>query len=73
MDDDRLPRQSYELIAMLDEITEIPKWPDTPQSAREFDNPQRRLAIYRAGARGLIDQLVAMVEEEIREQPEEEL
>ncbi len=72
MDDDRLPRRSYELIALLDEITEHPKWPSAPKSARTFDGFYQREAIYRAGARGLVDQLIAMVEEEISEHGEED-
>ena len=72
MDDDRLPRRSYELIALLDEITEIPKWPTTPVAVRGFNEDSQRLAIYVAGARNLVDTLIRRVEEEIREQPEDE-
>ncbi len=72
MDDDRLPRRSYELIAWLDEMTERPKWPSTPAHAHRFGDKAQRAAIFQAGARNLVDTLVAMVEEEISEQPEDE-
>jgi len=72
MDDDRLPRRSYELIAWLDELTDYPKWPTTPGETMKFDKGQMRRAIYMAGARNIVDQLVDMVEEEIREHGEEE-
>ena len=65
MDDDRLPRRSYELIALLDEITEHPKWPITPAAIRGFNEDYQRLAIYMAGARNLVDILISRVEEEI--------
>ncbi len=71
MDEDRLPRRSYELIAWLDELTERPKWPDTPLGAWGFDADTRRQAIFMAGARHLVDELVATVAEEISEHGED--
>ena len=71
MDDNRLPRRSYELIALLDEITQEPRWPKTPASSAGFNDQQQRLAIYMAGARNVVDLLVAMVEEEISEHGED--
>ena len=71
MDDDRLPRRSYELIALLDEITQKPTWPATPAATRGFNEDYQRLAICQAGARNLVDVLISRVEEEIREQGED--
>ncbi len=63
--DDKMPRRSYELIALLDEITDAPAWPTSPRECRLFDKAAQRQAIFQAGARHCVDQLVRQVEEEI--------
>ena len=62
-EDDKLPRFSYDLIQMLDETVLTP---DFPRSANEFhalDEAELRRAAFTAGARSVVDMLVAWVAE----------
>lgn len=72
MTDDRLPRRSYELIALLDEITERPNWPESPGDVTRWSESRQRVALYKSGARNLVDMLIAMVEGEISEHEDTE-
>ncbi len=63
--DDKMPKRSYGLIAMLDEAVATPKWPRTGTEIFALSENSIRTLCHAAGARELVDQLVAQVEEEI--------
>jgi hypothetical protein len=63
--EDRLPKRSYELIAMLDEAVAEPKWPKTGHEVADLDDAAVRALCHAAGAREVVDQLIAQVAEEV--------
>ncbi len=62
---DRLPKRSYELIELLASTVAEPSWPATARTAAELDPSKVRTGLFLAGARALVAQLVAQMEEEI--------
>jgi hypothetical protein len=60
MDDDgKFPRLASDLVDWLDEFTARPEFPMTPTGAQHLDDATVRLGCFQAGARNLVDQLVA--------------
>lgn len=62
-EDDKLPRFSYDLIDFLDETVARPKFPDTANRFHALDEAEIRRAAFTAGARSVIDGLIAWRDE----------
>lgn len=62
-EDDKLPRFSYDLIKMLDETVLTPDFPRSANAFHDLDDAEMRRAAFTAGARSVVDMLVAWVEE----------
>lgn len=63
-DDDRLPRFSSDLIDYLDEAIRRPDFPQTADGFAGLDDKSIRRAAFTAGARELVDFLLAWRQEE---------
>lgn len=63
--EDRLPKRSYELIALLDEAVPEPSWPKTGHQCADLDDAAIRALCHAAGARSIVDELIAEVAAEI--------
>lgn len=58
-DQDKFPRLSSDLVDWLDEFVETPTFPLTPTGCRAFNEELVRLGSFQAGARNLVNQLIA--------------
>lgn len=65
VNDDRLPRTAYDLIELLDATVERMEQPSTRQGWERLDEATVRGRAFTAGARALVDQLVAQMKEEV--------
>jgi len=57
--EDKFPRLSKDLLEWLDEYTARPSFPLTPVGVKQFNEEDIRLGCFQAGARNLVDQLMA--------------
>lgn len=62
-EDFKMPRLSTELIDWLDEYTARPSFPSTPLGAMGLTDETIRLGCFQAGARNVVDQLIAWRDE----------
>jgi hypothetical protein len=67
MMEDRLPKRSYELIRVLDEMTAYPKLPESQRGWHNMDEATMRSLAYAAGARDFVTRLVATMNWEIEQ------
>jgi hypothetical protein len=65
MDEEKLPRTAYDLIDLLDEITEAPRLPADAHGWAVLDAERLRRLAFLAGARALVDELVRTKREEV--------
>ena len=66
-DDDRFPRYSYDLVDFLDAEIHRPTFPVSANAFANMDAAAVRSAAFTAGARSVVDMLVAWREEEIED------
>ena len=71
-EDDKLPRFSYDLIQMLDSSVLIPNFPRSANEFHALDEAEVRRAAFTAGARSVVDMLVAWLDEIEEENSETE-
>lgn len=64
VNEDKLPRTAYELIELLAGTVAVPEFPQHVHGWVGMDDARVRLLAFQAGARALVDQLVAQMEEE---------
>ena len=67
--EDKLPRTAYALIELLDEITFRPEMPTSKRMAGDC-RADLDATLFDAGARALVDTLVAEMQEELRDAEE---
>jgi hypothetical protein len=60
----QLPKYAYDLIDMLDEAEGVPQFPSTRTGVVNLDESQIRLGVWHAARRALVDELLAMREED---------
>ena len=66
-DEDRFPRHSYDLVEFLDGTVNRPSFPVSANAFANMDDAAIRSAAFTAGARSVVDMLMAWRDEEIED------